>query len=164
LINNVKIEYPRVDYEYNGEIKELRYEVIWRENQEMYHAYIHYGARDKKFSINPTKISQWVQYNRLMNASDLFLRFNGIRFKEMSNIMKIEDKSYLSFYGPGKGSLGVSNAKLLLLEKDKITPYEGDIPVRASWYLIQEMRPSGPNSFESCNSHYFLFDIQEELE
>lgn len=157
--NSTKIENLIFDYKRDGEIENLRYQLIWRQNEQFYHASVNYHEGQKTISIRASKISQWLQYDRLTCAERLFEMLSGIIFKELTPTGNSLNYSF-NFFGEYSG-FGIQNGEKYVIEQNKIVPFTGKLPISCYWIKVFERQEGGEQSGKLTNDRYYLFDISQ---
>lgn len=158
-MSRARVEDLDIDYEEDGELKRLNYEVTWKKEGKLHHARISFHEGNKKFSVRAVEIEEWLQYYRLISAKRLF---------EMLDQIKIEDLtpkgnfSYYSLRSGEWGSFGAYNGKNFIVEENKIVPLTEELPVECYWIATFGMKQTGEHSYSSADDHYYLFDVRYE--
>jgi hypothetical protein len=153
-----RVEDLNIDYEKNGKIKRFRYEVTWREEGELRHASVNLDEGQKRISVRAIKISEWLQYDRIIDARRLFAQLDKINIKE---ITPETDFSYYGFVFGGWDNFGIRDEKTFIIEDDRFVPFKGEIPVEGYWIQTFGMVQTSDHSYSSTDPHYYLFDVQQ---
>lgn len=159
FMRTAKAEDLNIDYEKDGELKGLRYEVTWREEGQFRHASVYFHERQKKFRIRAIKVSQWLQYDRLISAERLFEKLDQINIKDLT---PEGDFSYYGFIFGGWANFGIKDGETFIIEENKIVPFTGELPVEGYWIKTFGMKQTGEHSYSSTHDHYYLFDVQRK--
>jgi hypothetical protein len=153
-----KLEHLMIDYEKDGNIKSLRYELIWKENGQLRHASVDFHEVQKKLMIRAVKISEWIQYNRLITAYRFFEKLDNISIKELAPPL---DYAYNSLSLGEWGSFAAQDGNIYIIKDGKIESYKGKLPVECYWMKTFGMKQSGANSYSSVRGNYYIFDVIE---
>lgn len=157
---SLKIENLNIDYKHNGEIENLRYQLTWRENEQFYHTSVNYYEGEKGISIRASKISEWLQYDRLVSVDRLFEMFDGIKFKDLTPSGNSPRYGFI-FFGDYSG-FAIKEGEKFVLEQNIIKPFTADLPISCYWIKIFGILENGEQSKNLNNERYYLFDIQQE--
>lgn len=158
-MGTARIEDLDIDYEEDGELKRLSYEVTWKEEGRLSHARVHFDERKKKFRVRAVKIEEWLQYQRLISVEKLFEKLDQI------NIKNLTPKGSFVYYCLSIGEWGsfrVGDGKKFTIEENKIIPFTGELPVKCNFIVIFGMKQIGEHSYSSADDHYYLFDVNYE--
>lgn len=159
VMRTARLEDLRLDYEKDGELKRLRYEVTWKKEGQLYHASVYFHEGQKKFAVRAMKVDQWLQYNRLISTKRLFEKLVQISMRDLT----LEgDFSYYGFMFGGWDNFGIKDEKIFVIEDNKITPYIGELPVEEYWMKTFGMKQTGEHSYSSTDGHCYLFDVQNK--
>lgn len=158
-IGTARIEDLHIDYEKDGELKSLSYEVTWREQGQLHHASVFFHETQKKFRVRAVKVSEWLQYNRLISTERLFKRLNRIN---MRNLTPEGDYPYYGFIFGGWDNFGIKDGEMFIIEENRIAPFTGELPVEACWIKTFGMKKTGEHSYSSTGGHYYLFDVKPD--
>ncbi|HEY8362898.1 MAG TPA: hypothetical protein VIK77_08445 [Tissierellaceae bacterium] len=156
-IRTARVENLKIDYEKDGGLKELRYEVIWKEGGQFMHAQIYLHEGERKFEIRVTKVDQWLQYDRLINAERLFEKLDQINIKDLTPEGEF---LYYGFVFGGWDNFAIKDGEIFIIENSKIMPYTGELPVKGYWMTTFGIKQTGEDSYSSTDHYYYLFDIQ----
>ncbi len=158
-MSTARVENLDIDYEEDGDLKRLNYEVTWREEGKQHHSRVRFHEGEKKFRVKAVEINQWLQYGRLISAENLFEKLDQI------NIKDLKPKGNFCYYSLriGEwGSFGARNGKTFIIEENKIVPFTGELPVECYWIVTFGMKQTGEHSYSSADDHYYLFDVRYE--
>jgi hypothetical protein len=158
-IGSARVENLNIDYKKDGAIERLTYEITWGENGQLRHASVDFNEAQKRIGVRAMKISQWLQYDRIISADRLFKKLNQINIKELT---PKEDFAYygLSFYG--EANFGVTNEEVFIIEDNRIVPFKGELPVKGYWIKTFGMEQTGEHSYSSTHGQNYLFDVQHK--
>jgi hypothetical protein len=154
--DTAKLEGLMIGYEKDGNIKSLRYELIWQENGQLRHASIDFHESQKKFMIRALKISEWVQYNRLISPDRLFEKLDNINIKELAPPL---DYAYSSLSLGEWSSFAAQDGDIYIIKDGKVEEYKGKLPVQCYWIKTFGMKQSGASSYSSGRGNYYIFDV-----
>lgn len=158
-IRTARIEDLNIDYEKDGELKGLRYEVTWREQGQYRHASVDFHGGQKKFRVRAMKVSQWLQYDRLISPERLFKKLDQIDIK---HLIPEGDFAYYGFVFGGWANFGIKDGETFIIEGNKIVPFTGELPIKGYWIKTFGMKQTGEHSYSSTHGHYYLFDVQHK--
>lgn len=131
--------------------------MIWREGGQFRHAQVYLHEGERKFEIRVTKVDQWLQYDRLINAERLFEKLGQINIKDLTPEGEF---SHYGFVFGGWDDFGIKNEEVFIIEDNKIMPYAGELPIKGYWITTFGIIQTGEYSYGPTNDHYYLFDIQ----
>lgn len=77
-----KVEDFKVDFEQSGIIIRLSYMFLTSDSNGIVLHRVNYSADKNKYTIKPTRVKQWAQYNRLINEEQFFYGINHLGLKE----------------------------------------------------------------------------------
>lgn len=152
---SARIENVNIDYEKTGRIERLRYEVIWRQENKFHHAFVDYSG--EKFNVKASKIANWTQYDRLINADILFQKLNNV------GIEKLTPKGIYAKYGfifRGRDSFAIKHPQTYIIEDLEVKTYAGELPIECFWIQVFGMNKNPDSSYGSGSDdfYYYLFD------
>jgi hypothetical protein len=157
LLLSTKAEQFSMNYKKDGQLIDLKYQLIWNNKGQYYHAYINYKESKNKYIINANKVDEWVQYNQLIGANHLFEKLNNIDISELT-IKK--DYPYYGFWINGWYSSIAYKEDIYIIKDDKIELYEGELPIKGYYFATYGMKKTGSNSHSSEGERYYLFDLE----
>lgn len=153
--NNMKLNSFEIEYESDGKISGMEFEMVDQLNQQFILYKMKYHPNDQMFRIKRSRMDSWLQYNRLMNASSYFESLDSF------SIEKLTEKYNFSSYqleGSGeKGSYAVQNWENYVIEHDgsvkKIENYE--LPIDG--FLLRLHTKNGEYSGTSHLAAYYFY-------
>lgn len=159
-MKTTRAEGLKIDYEKDGKLKRLRYEVTWREEGQFRHATVYFHEGQKKLTVRATKVDQWLQYDRLMSIERLFEKLDQINIKDLTPQGEF---SYYGFIFSGEWTnFAIKDGETFIIEDNKIIPYAGELPIEGYWMNTFGMKQTGERSNVSTDGHYYLFDVQSK--
>ncbi|MBU3157353.1 hypothetical protein [Clostridium estertheticum] len=78
-----KIEDFVASFEKSGAIKELRYKFLTNDNKGIVLYNVNFSSNKNQYIINTTKVSEWVQYNRLITEEQFFYALDSLDLKQL---------------------------------------------------------------------------------
>lgn len=156
-MGTARVENLCIDYKKDGTLKRLTYEVTWNENGQLRHASVNFNEGQKNIGVRAIKVSQWLQYDRIISVDRLFKKLNEINIKDLT---PQEDFLYYSLAFYGEADLGITNEETFIIEEKKIVPFKGELPIKGYWINTFGMEQTGENTYSSAHGHNYLFDVQ----
>jgi hypothetical protein len=78
-----KIENFDANFDSLGAIKELRYTFLTKDNRGIVLYNVNFSSNKNSYIINPIKVSEWLQYDRLINEEQFFYSLNYLELKQL---------------------------------------------------------------------------------
>jgi hypothetical protein len=161
--DDTKIEGFSIHYESDGTIREMRYQLISRKEEGLIHYFVDFFPNKGKYTIRPSKIEQWAQYNRLASAK---------RFFEVISILDLEaikpSGTYEWYVVASEGELinyGISERdKFIVISRDNIRKITNDeLPIKgfyiSSYGMKLESKTAYSISYTSEGITDYFFDV-----
>lgn len=168
--NSLKLEDFVLNYEEDGRITDLRWQLI-EQIEDHYNLYkIQYDFNRKSYRIERSQPDNWLQFNRLIEADSFFAVLKGLNMKDITHVK--EDTRYYSIKSTGEwGNYGEenltyfidANGDMQLIDKQHL-PVKGFTISTIAMKKIKEVRDSGGNiteeMFEGNETAQYIFDIE----
>lgn len=155
---DTKLEDFEVDFEPSGIIKRLSYMFLTNDSNGIVLYRINYNADKNKYTIRPTKVNQWAQYNRLINEEQFFYVLNYLDIKK---VIPQEDYPYYTVRCSGDySSWAVKDFdNYLITDKGFMKLNDEELPVEGYvFWTFGNIESDGGNrtSYSSDNNRAYI--------
>lgn len=159
LPDQAKIEDFQADFEADGEIRELRYQLISRKDGDLVHYNVNFQKQRMEYIIRRIKIDQWLQYDRLVTAQRFFevvseLDINKLKPEEEYVWYCIASRGELGSYGVKDGDNFILGSK-----GDIVAVDSGQLPLEGYYISLYGMYRLNEVTCEGRGYKNYLFDI-----
>ena len=147
---STKIEDFVASFEKSGAIKELRYEFLTNDNKGIVLYNVNFSSNKNQYIINTTKVSEWVQYDRLITEEQFFY---ALKYLDLKKVKPKVEYPYYSIRCSGDRTSSSWNAQdsnnFLITDKgiDKLN--NKDLPVNGYTFWIYGNTTSYGDSYKS---------------
>jgi hypothetical protein len=158
-----KLEGFNIEYNNDGTIKDLRYELITYKEGGLVHYFINLIPNKGKYIIRPSKIDQWLQYDRLVTAERFFQVVSLLNFEEIR-----PSGSYEWYVITSRGeSVNYNikdNDKFLIVSKNNLKKISNDdLPIKgiyiSSFGMVKTEQTADRTSYEGRGAADYFFDV-----
>ncbi|MBC2582435.1 hypothetical protein [Clostridium sp. DJ247] len=161
--HDTRLEGFEINYENDGTIRELRYELISRKEGGLVHYFIDLLPHKEKYIIRPSKIEQLAQYDRLVTAERFFQVISFL------NLEQIRPRGLYEWHGIScRGELVnyaiKENDKFIIISKNNVKKISNDeLPIKSyyisSYGMGKKSESSNSTSYESEGKTDYFFDV-----
>jgi hypothetical protein len=165
---NARLEDFRAEYQRNGQIEKLSYDVIGHSDDEYIYYEIAYSSETNTYTIERRKVGdRWLQYDRTVLASRFFEVLDQVQVRTLSRYHSSDGNILLRSDGQ-MDNYAIEDTKKYLIQENELTAIANDkLPVTG--YSINTCEraltmktPSGPVSTSGCiNQTDFFFDVTD---
>lgn len=156
-IDDASVNNFQVDFDRDGMIRSLRYEMVGTQNVGLVHYDIDLSTQKKVYVIRRSKIQQWIQFSSLVRADAFFDLADAIDFQ---NILPQNQYPWYSVQirGNVNGYDEKSNVNFEVLSKQGIQSInEKKLPLKGLTLTLFGMAPTSETSASSQEAkHYIL--------
>lgn len=156
-IETARIEELDVNYEISGKIKNMRYSITWKEDEQFYHAYVSFHEVKKIIDVKAIRVSEWLQYANMLSANNLFSNLDKVSIKDLTSK---DDYSYYGFSVGVWNNPTIPDGELFTIEENNIVPLKSDVPVKGYWIRTYCMEQFEANAYSSAQNQYYLLNMQ----
>jgi len=151
-----KIEEFVASFENSGAIKELRYEFLTNDSKGIVLYYVNFSSNKNEYIINATKVSEWVQYDRLITEEQFFYALDCLDLKQLKP--KVEYPLYSIRCSGDYTSLNAQDSNnFLILDKGLNNLNNKDLPVSGyTFWIYGNKRTSKTTSSGDSYKSYSL--------
>ena len=159
LPDDTRIEYFDAEFEGDGSIRNLCYQLIARGNEGLVLYDVSLGGGKKAYRIRRTRLDQWLQYGRLVTAARFF---EVLTILDIEEIKPQQDYEYYCISGHGEAvPYGITNREKFLVDGnngDISSIGDRQLPVKCYYISVYGMAKMGETSYESRDVRDYLFD------
>lgn len=167
--NHLRLEDFEVNYGQNGQITDLRWQLL-EQNGNNYNLYqIRYDTENNRYELRRSQLDSWLQYDRLIPAYYFFENLTILDIKDIT-LAKGNFSSYVirstgqrTYHElESENSFFISNGDIHLIDDEKL-PFEGYYILTYALKKTEEKKDDNGNvifeSFEGVESTDYLFDV-----
>lgn len=160
---HTKLEEFQADFENSGVIRRLSYTFLTNDSNGIVLYRVNYSTDKNKYTIRPTKVNQWAQYNRLISEDQFFYVLNNLDLKKA---IPKEEYPYYTVRCPGDySSWGVKDFDNYLIKdkgfkrlNDEELPVEGYV----FWICGNKRTDEGDHiSYSSDNNRAYILSTSK---
>jgi hypothetical protein len=164
-IEDLRLEDFRLEYESDGEIRDLRYQLVGFGQDDMMLYRVKFNAEEKVYSISGKKVDGWLQYERMVDARRFFDVLGNLEVKQLRP--KEQHEAYmLQSDGWYMGFAIKERPKYEIVKNQLRELHDSELPVKAVSLVAYGMDKSGGSSngakHEGREIVHYLFDVQKE--
>lgn len=160
LPDNTRLQHFNAEFENDGSIRNLHYELIEMENEGLVHYNVSLEGREKAYKIMRTKLDQWSQYEKSVSATRFFEVLSRLDIKD---IKPRQQHEYYCISSQGEiVSYGIKNREKFLIDSDTggVQRVEDErLPLECFYISVYGMAKKGDKSYESRDIRDYLFDV-----
>lgn len=163
LPNNARLQHFDAEFEDDGSIRDLCYELIVMGNEGLVHYNVNLGKEEKAYKIRRTKLDHWLQYDRLVLASRFFEVLSRL---DIEDIKPRHEYEYYCISSQGETvSYGITNRQKFLIDGnngDISSIGDEQLPIECCHISVYGMVKMEETSYESRDIKDYLFDVVGE--
>lgn len=153
-----KFEDFEADFEHSGLIKRLSYTFLTNDSNGIVLYRVDYSVNKNKYTIKPTKVNQWAQYNRLISEEQFFY---GLNYLDLKKAIPKEEYPYYTVRCPGDySSWAAKSFDNYLITKDGFKQInDEELPVEGYvfWIFGNKKTDEGDHiSYSSDNNKAYI--------
>ncbi|GHI00997.1 hypothetical protein [Neobacillus kokaensis] len=167
--NDLRLEDFEVDYDRDGKITDLEWQLLGQNDKSYNHYQIRYESDKSRYRVTFSQLDTWLQYNRLIEAGHFFEILNVLDIKGITH-----SKGDFSSYGikstGERVNYGMENrTHFTVLNAEIQTLSDEQLPVEGYYISTFAMQKSGEErdkrgniiqeSFEGAKPSDYLFDV-----
>lgn len=155
-----KIEDFDASFENSGSIRELKYSFLTKDNNGIVLYQINFSSNKNKYIIKPKKVSNWLQYDRLINEDQFFYALSCL---DLEKAKPQEEYPYYTVRCSGDyTNWGVKAFENFLITDNRLKKLkDGDLPVGGYAFWVFGNKRTGENSYSSDNSRAYILPIHK---
>jgi hypothetical protein len=158
-VNDIRMNDFQVEFEKDGKVKSLRYQLIGNKDGLFVYYDIDFVPYKEAYVIRPGKTNQWIQYPRLISADHFFSIWRNINAREI-----VPQTEYPFYVAQIKGSISNYDSKntqnLLLLSKQGVKGLgQEDLPMTGLNMTVFWMVHTSKNSAGSTEAKYYVLSL-----
>lgn len=158
-----KIENFEVDYNYDGLIREARYEITGHKAGGLKHYWIQLIPAQKRYLITASDVDQWLQFDRLADARKFFDVFSKLNLREMKPAQKYE--WYVLRFDGSKVTYDIkANKKFIIRDNQFVEITNAQLPVKgyyvSSYGILKVGDSVSGQSYEGRGQQDYFFDVE----
>jgi hypothetical protein len=169
-----KLENFEVNYNENGRITDLNWQLIWQ-NGNSYNLYLlRYATNKQRYEVTYSHSDSWLQYDRLIDADHFFKNLNVLDIESMTEA-KGNYSSYVIKSSGERIHYGIENAKRFIVADGEVIWLEDErLPVECYYVSTYAMKKTGEErdaqgnirneTFEGTEITDYLFDVNFDVE
>lgn len=158
-------EYTRIEdfyasFENSGAIKELRYTFLTKDNKGFVLYRVNFSSNKNNYIIKPTKVSEWLQFDRLINQGQFFYALNYLDLKQVKP--QLEYPYYTVKCSGDYASWGVKDYDNFLITDNGLNKLKNDeLPVSGYVFRIYGNKRTSGTSYCSDSNRSFILPIRK---
>lgn len=157
---DLKLEDFRLHYGNDGEIRELRYQLVGEAQDHMMVYRVRFKPERKLYSIEGNKVDEWLQYERMVDARRFFEVLDTVELKRLKP--KEQHESYFLQSDGWYTGFGIAGDPKYEIVKNQLRElHDSELAVKAV-FLAAYGRDGSGSSDGAKDVVYYLFDVKKE--
>lgn len=155
-----KIEDFDASFENSGAIKELRYTFLTKDNKGIVLYNVNFSSNKNNYIIKSTKVSEWLQYDRLINEEQFFYILNYLDLKQVKP--QVEYPYYTVKCSGDYTSWGVKNFDNFLITDNGLKKLKNEeLPVSGYTFWIFGNKRTSETSYSGDSYRAYILPIRK---